>query len=151
MLVGLVYTVGGWEIAPAGLPRDGTTAQAEGGGFNRAQYATGLRNCAFGVTGAGILITLMIMWLPQLRPFRVLVLESAAGGSAADAPMQRDAAKASVGDSGITRSALRPYGSVEIAGRVMEAVAEGNAYLESGQAVRVREVTAGRIVVEAVS
>jgi hypothetical protein len=40
---------------------------------------------------------------------------------------------------------------VEIAGRVMEAVADGNAYLESGQAVRVREVGGGRIVVEAVS
>ena len=151
VMVALVYTMSGWEIAPTVLPGDGTTAPAEGGGFNLAQYATGLRNFALGVTGAGILITLMIMWLPELRPFRALVLESAAGGSAADAPVQRDAAKASVGDSGITRSALRPYGSVEIAGRVMEAVAEGNAYLESGQAVRVREVTAGRIVVEAVS
>lgn len=101
------------------------------------------------MTGAGILIALMIAWVPELRPFRALVLEAAAGGTAADEPIQRDAAKAQIGDTGLTRSALRPYGSVEIGGRIIEAVADANAYLESGRAVRVREIAGGKIIVEA--
>jgi hypothetical protein len=106
----------GWEIAPV-MPTEGSTTPVESGGtFNLAQYAVGLRNFALGVTGAGILIALMIAWVPELRPFRALVLEAAAGGTAADAPAQRDASKARIGDTGITRSALRPYGSVEIGG-----------------------------------
>jgi membrane-bound serine protease (ClpP class) len=132
------------------MPADGTAAPVETGGFNLSQYAVGLRNFALGITGAGILITLMIVWVPELRPFRALVLEAAAGGSAADTPPQRDAAKAQVGETGITRSALRPYGSVEIGGRIIEAVADANTYLEPGRAVRVREAGGGRVVVEAV-
>lgn len=149
VMVALVYTMSGWEIAPTIIPDGSTTPTGSGSSFDLAQYATGLRNFALGLTGAGILITLMILWVPELRPFRALVLQAAAGGSSADAPTQRDAAQAHIGDSGITRSALRPYGSVEIAGRILEAVADGNAYLESGQPVRVREVSGGRIVVEA--
>ncbi|MBL9133664.1 MAG: NfeD family protein, partial [Verrucomicrobiaceae bacterium] len=150
VMVALVYTMSGWEIAPV-VPTDGTTpSPAGGGGFELSHYAVGLRNFALGVTGAGILITLMIMWVPELRPFRALVLEAAAGGTVNDTPTQRDAAKAQVGDTGTTRSALRPYGSVEIAGRIVEAVADANAYLESGRSVRVREVSGGKIVVEAV-
>lgn len=151
VMVALVYTMSGWEIVPS-LPPEGLPAPSESSGssFNLAQYAIGLRNFALGVTGAGILITLMILWVPELRPFRALVLEAAAGGSAADAPIQRDAAKAQVGETGITRSALRPYGSVEIGGKIIEAVAEANAYLEPGRAVRVREVAGGKIIVEGV-
>jgi membrane-bound serine protease (ClpP class) len=149
-MVALVYTMSGWEIAPVIPPEGSTTPVESGGGFNLAQYAVGLRNFALGVTGAGIVITLMILWVPELRPFRALVLEAAAGGTAADAPIQRDASKAQIGDTGVTRSALRPYGSVEIGGRIIEAVADANAYLESGRAVRVREVAGGKIIVEAV-
>jgi membrane-bound serine protease (ClpP class) len=150
IMVALVYTMSGWEIAPV-MPTEGSTTPVESGGtFNLAQYAVGLRNFALGVTGAGILIALMIAWVPELRPFRALVLEAAAGGTAADAPAQRDAAKARIGDTGITRSALRPYGSIEIGGKIIEAVADANAYLESGRAVRVREISADKIIVEAV-
>ena len=150
IMVALVYTMSGWEIGPV-IPTDGSPMpEVADGGFNLAQYATGLRNFALGVTGAGILIVLMIMWLPELRPFRALVLEAAAGGTVADTPNQRDAASARIGDAGTTRSDLRPYGSIEIGGRIMEAVADGSAYISSGQSVRVCEVSGGRIVVEPV-
>lgn len=148
VMVALVYTMSGWEVAPV-VPAEG--GAPAGGSFELAQYATGLRNFALGVTGAGVLIALMIMWVPELRPFRALVLEAAAGGTVADTPVQRAAAKAQVGEAGVTRSALRPYGSVEIGGKLVEAVADGNAYIESGCAVRVREVGGGKIVVEAVA
>jgi hypothetical protein len=82
IMVALVYTMSGWEIAPVMPPEGSTTPVESGGSFNLAQYAVGLRNFALGVTGAGILIALMIAWVPELRPFRALVLEAAAGGTA---------------------------------------------------------------------
>lgn len=147
VMVSLVYTMSGWEIAPV-MPADGAPLPVEENSFELAQYAVGLRNFALGVTGAGILITLMILWVPELRPFRALVLEASAGGRASDAPPLRDAVRVHIGETGITRSALRPYGSVEIEGQIMEAVADANNYLEAGMRVRVREATGGRIVVE---
>jgi membrane-bound serine protease (ClpP class) len=147
VMVSLVYTMSGWEIAPV-MPADGAPLPVEENSFELAQYAVGLRNFALGVTGAGILITLMILWVPELRPFRALVLEASAGGRASDAPPLRDAVRVHIGETGITRSALRPYGSVEIEGQIMEAVTDANNYLEAGMRVRVREATGGRIVVE---
>ncbi len=150
VMVALVYTMSGWEVAPA-MPTDGSPMPDSGGsGFSLATYAVGLRNFALGVTGAGVLIGMMILWLPKMTPFRSLVLESAAGGTSAETPQMRDVARAQIGDTGITRSALRPAGSVEINGRLVEAVADGNGYLDSGKQVRVREVSGGKIVVEAV-
>lgn len=143
VMVALVYAMSGWEVAP---PQEG----APGGiGPSIAPYAVGLRNFALGFGGALILITLLALWLPVLRPFRALVLESAAGGTLLDAPAMQAAVRARAGDGGITRSALRPYGSVEIGGKVVEAMVEGG-YLNNGTPIRVREVRGEKIIVEAV-
>jgi membrane-bound serine protease (ClpP class) len=92
---------------------------------------------------------LLALWLPSARPFRALVLHSAAGGRNSETPVMRDAARAKVGDRGTARSALRPYGTVEIADRLVEAAVEGD-YIQSGTAVRVREVRGEKIIVEVV-
>ncbi len=145
VMLALVYAMSGWEVAPPA----GETPSAAGSTFNLATYATGFRNFALGATGAAVLITMLALWLPALRPFRALVLEAAAGGTAGDAPAAKAAAKAHVGDTGITRSALRPYGTVEIGGDLVEATIEGD-YAQSGTPVRVCEVRGEKIVVEAV-
>lgn len=141
VMVALVYAMSGWEV----LPPSGTSADS----FNLAAYATGFRNFALGVTGAAVIITLVCLWLPDLRPFRSLILQTSAGGTLNDAPAMRDAIRAQVGDSGTARSALRPYGTIDIGGRLIEAMVEGG-YLQSGSAVRVREVKGEKIIVEAV-
>ena len=141
VMVALVYAMSGWEV----LPPSGASA----GSFNLAAYATGFRNFALGVTGAAVIITLVCIWLPDLRPFRSLILQTSAGGTLNDAPAMRDAIRAQVGDSGTARSALRPYGTIDIGGRLIEAMVEGG-YLQSGSAVRVREVRGEKIIVEAV-
>ncbi|MEZ5387947.1 MAG: NfeD family protein [Prosthecobacter sp.] len=145
VMVALVYAMSGWEVPP---PAEETPA-ATGVSFNLAVYATGLRNFALGTAGAAVVITLLALWLPALRPFRALVLEAAAGGTVNDAPAMRAASAAKTGDSGVTRSALRPYGTVEIGGKLVEAMIEGD-YAQSGTAVRVREVRGEKIIVEAV-
>lgn len=142
VMVALVYAMSGWEVAPAGDDAPG------GIGPSIAPYAVGLRNFALGGGGAIILITLLALWLPVLRPFRALVLHSAAGGTLLDAPAMQAAVRAVAGEAGITRSALRPYGSVEIGGRVVEAMVEGG-YLNNGTPIRVREVRGEKIIVEA--
>lgn len=145
VMVALVYAMSGWEVAPpAGEP-----PAAGGFSFNWAAYATGFRNFALGVTGAAVIITLLCLWLPDLRPFRALVLQTSAGGTLNDAPAMQAAAKAKVGDPGTTRSALRPYGTIELGGRLIEAMAEGD-YVQSGTPVRVREIRGEKIIVEAV-
>lgn len=142
VMVALVYAMSGWEIAPAGENAPGGIGPAI------APYAVGLRNFALGGGGAIVLITLLALWLPVLRPFRALVLHSAAGGTLLDAPAMQAAVRARAGDGGITRSALRPYGSVEIGGKLVEAMVEGG-YLNNGTPVRVREVRGEKIIVEA--
>jgi membrane-bound serine protease (ClpP class) len=145
LMVALVYAMSGWEVAPpAGeVPASGDFS------FNWAAYATGFRNFALGVTGAALIITLLCLWLPDLRPFRALVLQASVGGTLNDAPAMLAAAKAKVGDFGTTRSALRPYGTIELGGRLVEAMVEGD-YLQSGTPVRVREVRGEKIIVKAV-
>lgn len=145
VMVALVYAMSGWEVAPpAGEP-----AASGGFSFNWAAYATGFRNFALGVTGAAVIITLLCLWLPELRPFRALVLQTSAGGTVSDSPAMQDAANVKAGDSGTARSALRPYGTIETGGRLVEAMAEGD-YVQSGTPVRVREVQGGKIIVEVV-
>ncbi len=141
VMVALVYAMSGWEVMP---PSGGSA-----GSFNLAAYAAGFRNFALGVTGAAVIITLICLWLPDLRPFRSLILQTSAGGTLNDAPAMRDAIRAQVGDSGSARSALRPYGTVEIGGRLIEAMVEGG-YVQSGTQVRVREIRGEKIIVEAV-
>lgn len=144
-MVALVYAMSGWEIAPP----TGEAPAAGGFSFNFAAYATGFRNFALGVTGAAVIITLLCLWLPELRPFRALVLQTSAGGTVSDAPVMQDAAKVKAGDSGTARSALRPYGTIELGGRLVEAMVEGD-YVQSGTPVRIREVHGGKIIVEVV-
>ncbi len=141
VMVALVYAMSGWEV----LPPSGASADS----FNLAAYSTGFRNFALGVTGAAVIITLVCLWLPDLRPFRSLILQTSAGGTLNDAPAMRDAIRAQVGDSGSARSALRPYGTIDIGGRLIEAMVEGG-YVQSGTPVRVREIRGEKIIVEAV-
>lgn len=141
VMVALVYAMSGWEVMPQG--------GASAGSFSLSAYAAGLRNFALGVTGAAVVITLLCLWLPDLRPFRSLILQTSAGGTLQDAPSMRDAIRAQVGDSGSARSALRPYGTIELSGRLIEAMVEGG-YVQSGTPVRVREIRGEKIIVEAV-
>lgn len=144
LAVALVYAMSSWEVPtlPGGV---------EGaGGLNLASYATGLRNLALGIVGASVLIILLARYLPQVGPFRRLVLEASVGGGAGQQPAAvAGGSRVSPGAEGRTCSALRPYGTVEFGELRVEAMVEGG-YLQSGIRVRVREVLPGKIIVEPV-
>ncbi len=147
----LVYTMSGLETLPVdpGAAKETAEEAARGFSFNLSLYATGLRNFAIGVSGAAILLIAFARYLPEFGPFKRMTLAATAGGTAAETPAATTAAAVHPGEEGVTRSALRPYGTVEIAGRQVEATAEGG-YLQTGTRVRVREVSGTKIVVEAV-
>lgn len=143
----LVFTMSGWEVPPV-EPAVAEEA-AKGFSFNLSAYATGLRNFAIGVTGAAVLLIAFARYLPEFGPFKRMTLATTVGGTLAETPAAASAASVQPGDHGIARSALRPYGTIEISGRQMEATVEGG-YLQSGTAIRVREVQGVKIIVEAV-
>lgn len=149
VMAALVYTMSGWEM-PAPLP---VPAPGEGGqetpafAFDFSTYALGLRNFALGVLGAAAVILAAARYLPETRPFRRLVLDAAAGGTLDSTPAVSAARAVKSGDEGRAISALRPYGTVQFGEVRVEAMVEGG-YLQSGTAVRVREVAGSRIIVE---
>jgi membrane-bound serine protease (ClpP class) len=145
----LVFTMSGWEIAPIEptITKEATEAAPTRFSFTLATYATGLRNFAIGITGATALLMLLARYLPQVGPFKHMTLATTAGGSLAETPAALSAAAVRPGDEGIARSALRPYGTIEIAGRQMEATVDSG-YLQSGTPIRIREIPGLKIIVE---
>ncbi|MFZ4763872.1 MAG: NfeD family protein [Roseimicrobium sp.] len=138
----LIYTMAGWEIT---IPRGGTFP------VRLQDYDAPLRNLGIAFAGALALILLFMRYFPAVGPFKFLVLKAEVGGQQAsiEGEGQRRALALSLGDTGMTRSALRPYGHVDFGGTVVEAAAEGD-YLGPGVQVRVRAIFGGKIVVERV-
>lgn len=138
----LIFTMAGWDV---NIP--------DGGSFpvRFEDYTVALRNLGIAFGGALVLIMVFMRYFPSVGPFKFLVLKAEVGGQQAsiEGEGQRKASAVSVGDAGVTRSALRPYGHVDFNGNMLEAVVEGD-YLTPGSSVRVRSVSGGRIVVERV-
>lgn len=146
IMVALVYTMSGWEL-PVNPVVPGVPAEpGEGGGFDLNIYATGLRNFAIGILGAGVLILAVFRFLPQTGPFQRLVLATSIDGGDA---MMPPTVTLQVGDEGLACSALRPYGTVQFGERRVEAMVESG-YLQSGSSVRIREIQGPKVIVEAV-
>lgn len=136
----LIYTMAGWDI---NIP--------EGGSFpvRLDDYSVALRNICIAFVGALVIIIIFMRYFPSTGPFKFLVLNSEVGGQQAsiEGEGQRQASAVAVGDTGVTRSALRPYGHVDFNGTQLEAMIEGD-YVAPGENVRVRSIHGGKIVVE---
>lgn len=142
MVVGaLVYTMAGWEFT---VPEGGVVP------VRWDDYAMPLVNMALAFIGAVVVILLTMRFLPDVGPFRHMVLQTAVGGAQAsiEGERQRMVSKIEVGSEGVTRTAMRPYGDVEFEGAMMEAMSEGD-YLLPGTAVKVKSLNGGKVVVVA--
>ena len=140
VLGALLYTMADW----------GSTAPAGGGmPVNLANYAVPLRNIGIAFIGAIAIVIIAMRFLPNVGPFKQLVLHARVGGAQAsiEGEAQSRAAKIKVGDTGNTFSALRPYGNVNFSGLHMEAMVEGD-YLPPQTSVRVVSISGGKVVVE---
>lgn len=136
----LIYTMAGWDIY---VP--------EGKAFpvRFSAYTAALQNLGIAFVGAVAIIILFMRFFPTTGPFKFLVLRTKVAGeqAAIEGEGQREISHVQVGASGVTRSAMRPYGHVDFEGRLLEAMVEGD-YLAPGASVRVRAIRGGRIIVE---
>ncbi len=139
VLGALIYTMAGWDVT---VPEGGTFP------MKISDYAVPLRNLALAFTGAVALIALLMHYFPSSGPFKRLVLQTSVGGAQASIQgvAQSLATQISVGDTGITKSALRPYGNVDFNGLHLEAMIEGD-YIPPQTPVRVVSISAGKVSV----
>lgn len=141
MLFGaLLYTMVGWDF---------TVPEGKSFPVRLDDYVAALRNIGLAFVGAIALILLLMRYLPDAGPFSKFILQTAVGGAqdSIEGHGQSRAANLQVGASGITRSALRPYGHVEFDGINVEAMVEGD-YLMPNTPVRTRSIQGGKIIVE---
>ena len=138
----LIYTMAGWDI---NIPEGHTFP------VRFADYTAALRNMGIAFVGSVIFILLFMRFFPTTGPFKFLVLRAEVAGNQAsiEGEGQRRVSAVSVGDAGVTRSAMRPYGHVDFSGTMLEAMVEGD-YLTPGASVRVRAVQGGKVIVERV-
>ena len=140
VLGALLYTMAGWD---ATVPEGGKIP------MDLSAYAVPLRNMGIAFVGAILIIAMLMRYLPGVGPFKHLVLETSVGGAQAaiEGEAQALAVKVKPGDSGVTRSAMRPAGNIAVGPIHLEAVVEGG-YLPPDTPVRVVSTTNGRVVVE---
>lgn len=136
----LIYTMAGWDF---------TVPEGKSFPVRFQDYTSALFNLGVAFAGALVIILLLMRFFPTSGPFKWLVLKSTVGGEQAsiEGHGQSRAAAVSTGTSGVTRSAMRPYGHVDFEGVQLEAMVEGD-YLPPGTPVRVRSVQGGKVIVE---
>jgi membrane-bound serine protease (ClpP class) len=141
VLGALLYTMADW----------GSAAPPRGDGLpiNFANYVVPMRNMGIAFIGAIAIVMVAMRFLPNVGPFRQLVLHAHVGGAQAsiEGQAQSRVTKIKIGDTGNTYSDLRPYGNVNIQGEHLEAVVEGD-YLPPQTPVRVVSISGGKVVVE---
>ena len=105
-----------------------------------------LVNLGIAVVGSGILIAVLVKYLPQSALYRRVALVSALPAGA-DSAVPESSRGIFSGATGRAKTTLRPSGKAEFAGQVFDVVSEGE-FIEAGAAVRVVTVEGARVVVE---
>lgn len=139
VLGALIYTMAGWDVT---VPEGGRIP------VNLSAYAVPLRNLGIALLGSVATVMMLMRYLPNVGPFRQLILHTSVGGAQAaiEGEAQSRAAKVKIGDAGSTLSAMRPWGNVNISGLHFEAVVEGD-YLPPQTPVRVVAIDSGKVIV----
>jgi membrane-bound serine protease (ClpP class) len=106
-----------------------------------------LTNLSIAMVAAGVIIAILIQYLPKSPLYRHLALV-ATQPSGRDTAVPESARGIFAGMSGHAKTTLRPSGKADFNGQVFDVVSEG-AFIESGQPIRVVAVEGARVVVEA--
>jgi membrane-bound serine protease (ClpP class) len=106
-----------------------------------------LTNLSIAIIAAGVIIAILIQYLPKSPLYRhlALVTTQPSGGSVA---VPESARGISAGMSGHAKTTLRPSGKADFNGQIFDVVSEGE-FIEAGQPIRVVAVEGARVVVEA--
>ena len=105
-------------------------------------------NVGIAIVGAGVLIAVLVKYLPASPLYRRIALVSALpGGDGSAIPEPGHGIHS--GMTGSAKTMLRPSGKADFAGQLFDVVTEGG-FIEAGAPVRVVLVEGARVVVEAV-
>ena len=93
--------------------------------------------------GGGFGVVVLAVWLlPKTKAARAMVLQAQHTGRAANQALQE-----LIGKEGVVVGPLRPAGSVDIDGKLVDVVSDGE-YVERGVHVRVLRIEGARVLVE---
>ena len=116
-----------------------------------------LMNLTIALIGAGVLVILLLRYLPEMPGFRRLILDADVGkGTGIGVPAYRESVDQSVlsgelapvvGQSGLSETDLRPSGKVRVGNELLDVISTGD-FIEVGEKVRIVELDGSRIVVE---
>ena len=116
-----------------------------------------LMNLTIALIGAGVLVILLLRYLPVMPGFRRLILDADVGkgtgiGGIANEESGARSVLASeltsvVGQSGLSETDLRPSGKVRVGNDLLDVISTGD-FIEVGEKVRIVELDGSRIVVE---
>jgi membrane-bound serine protease (ClpP class) len=109
----------------------------------------GLAVLAVAILGLPSVVILALKWWPKTPMGRKVMLMSPRSEDVLPDDPQRDRLKGLIGQVGRAKCKMLPSGAISIDGRTIDAVSEGIP-IEPGQAVRVIEVRANRVVVRPV-
>ena len=123
----------------------------------RRKNRTDARAADFASIGAGVLVILLLRYLPEMPGFRRLILDADVGkGTGIGVPANRESDDQSVlsgelapvvGQSGLSETDLRPSGKVRVGNELLDVISTGD-FIEVGEKVRIVELDGSRIVVE---
>ncbi|HSQ41111.1 MAG TPA: NfeD family protein [Fibrobacteraceae bacterium] len=113
-----------------------------------------LQSTASGLFGSLLIADIVLIPIALFVGFRLLQRSPIANRQGLDSgagfQSQHDLTPELVGKEGVTTSMLKPWGKVEVAGQVLDAVSLGE-YIEPGTPVRVLDVAQNRLKVEPLS
>jgi membrane-bound serine protease (ClpP class) len=119
-----------------------------------------LMNLTIALIGAGVLVILLLRYLPSMPGFRRLILEADVGqgtgigelpdSDSGDSAVAADGFFPEVGESGSAETDLRPSGKARLGSELLDVVSTGE-FIEAGERVRIVERDGSRIVVERIS
>lgn len=117
-----------------------------------------LQNGALGLLGGFVGFLILAWWitkyLPEFEFFSGLALKPYSGGAGANIVMTADSAAdkadVKVGDIGVVRTILRPSGTADFGGSMVDVLSEAE-FIEIGNRVKIVKIEGNRVFVEKVS
>jgi membrane-bound serine protease (ClpP class) len=129
------------------LPGGPRTAWPRFGGPTRESVEHALQTLLIAMGGVAFGVWLASKWLPKTSLYASLVSHGASGAATTAAFVTQE--NALLGKTGITISALRPSGKVQVGDAILDVTSQGD-MLGKGRAVRIIGFSGGAAIVEAI-
>jgi membrane-bound serine protease (ClpP class) len=115
--------------------------------FSYQMLSRPMLNLSLAIIASAFLIALLARFLPDLPVFRRLFLSAQSSTGPSIPAATEDSPAISVGDTGISRTILRPSGKAVFGDALVDVMAQGQ-FIEAGEPVRIVSISGDAVVVE---